>query len=145
MNHVLRIALIFGFSGMVVWGQESSTPATTDHGNDEENSKAETQPPDPKLEDSPDDLWTRNYLTGEWGGARTSLEDHGIKLDFRLTQTYQGVASGGSNTHFAYGGKLDIFLTLDGHKAGLWEGFFVNMHAENKFGHSINSDAGGGG
>ena len=60
MNQVIRIGLIIAFSTVVGWGQESSTPAIAEPGDDEEKSKAEEQPPGPELEDAPDDLWTRN-------------------------------------------------------------------------------------
>ena len=89
-----------------------------------------------------DNIWSREKLTGDWGGARTDLLNHGIDIGLRLTQYYQGVASGGRNTNFAYGGKFDIWLNLDGHKAGLWEDFFLHVRAENQFGESILSDAG---
>ena len=95
-----------------------------------------------KLEDHSDDFWSRKYLTGDWGGERAKLAEHGITLDLRLSQFYQGVASGGKNTNFAYGGMLDYILKLDGKKLGLWEGLFVTMHAETQFGHSINGNAG---
>ena len=106
----------------------------------------DAQAKDAKTEDPTEkfrgDLWTRKKLTGDWGGARTDLFNHGLDIDLRLTQYYQGVAKGGSNTNFAYGGKFDIILNLDGHKAGLWEGFFVNVHAETQFGNDIETDAG---
>ncbi len=89
-----------------------------------------------------DDIGTREKLTGDWGGARTDLENHGVKIDLRLTQYFQGVADGGSNTNFAYGGKFDIILDLDGQKMGLWEGLFINVHAEEQFGNGILADAG---
>ncbi len=81
-------------------------------------------------------------MTGDWGGARTGLAEHGIDIDLRLTQFYQGVASGGANTNFAYGGKLDYILNIDGKKLGLWNGLLVTMHAETQFGESINGDVG---
>ncbi len=96
----------------------------------------------PKGEDYSGDIWSRKYLTGDWGGLRTDLADHGIKFNFRLSQFYQGVASGGANTNFEYGGKLDYILDIDGQKLGLWPGLFVTMHAETLFGHSIDGDAG---
>jgi hypothetical protein len=37
-------------------------------------------------------------LTGSWGGVRTRWKDKGVVLDSSLTQFYQGVASGGSET-----------------------------------------------
>lgn len=142
MNHVIRIALVFASSAAVGWGQESSSPATTNQGKAETRPQAETDTLGAKLEDSSDDLWTRKYFTGDWGGVRTNLADHGIKLDFRLTQYYQGIVSGGANTTSEYGGKLDYILNIDGHKLGLWEGLFVNVHAETHFGLSIDGDAG---
>ena len=53
-----------------------------------------------------DDIWTRKKLTGDWYGLRSDLAEHGINLDFRLSQYYQGVTSGGKNTNGAYGGHL---------------------------------------
>ncbi len=90
---------------------------------------------------SPDDRWAGKLL-GDWGGERTKLADKGITLDLRLTQYFRGVANGGSNTNFAYGGKMDYILNIDGHKLGLWEGLMISVHAENQFGNSIIDDAG---
>jgi len=92
--------------------------------------------------DNPDDIRTRKKLTGDWGGLRTDLAEHGVNLDLRLTQYFQGVTSGGVNTNGAYGGKFDYLLNLDGQKLGLWEGLFAIMHAETQFGNSILGDAG---
>jgi len=112
-------------------------------GSDPPTSQPTTAPPTTAPAVAPDDdIWTREQLTGDWFGLRSDLADHGITLKLRLVQFYQGVASGGANTNFAYGGKLDYILNIDGHKLGLWEGLFVKMHAETQFGHSINGDAG---
>ena len=83
------------------------------------------------------DLWTRDKILGDWGGARTDLEQNGITLDLRLMQFYQGVTSGGANTGGEYGGIMDYILNVDGHKLGLWPGFFVKMHATTQFGDGI--------
>lgn len=58
------------------------------------------------------------------------------------TQFYQGVASGGREQTFKYGGKLDYEFTFLGEKLGLNEGFFAFMHAETRFGEDINAQAG---
>lgn len=92
------------------------------------------------------DSWWRQLLdspnlTGNWGGRRDCLAEHGIIYQGYLTQFYQGVASGGSEQRFSYGGKLDNFLTFQGEKLGLWEGLLVNMHAETRFGQDANRDA----
>jgi porin len=87
-------------------------------------------------------IWTRDKLTGDWGGWRTDLQKSGIDFDAKLTNYFQSVASGGANTKSAYGGKLDYILKFDGQKLGLSEGFFVTVHAESQFGQSILGDAG---
>ncbi len=90
----------------------------------------------------PDDIWARKKLTGDWYGLRSDLAQHGINLDIRLSQYFQGVTSGGANTNGAYGGKLDYYLNVDGSKIGLWEGLGMIMHTETQFGNSILGDAG---
>ncbi len=84
------------------------------------------------------DLWTRERLTGNWLGARSQLLDCGVNFDFFATQFYQGIAAGGREQEFAYGGKLDYLFNLDGGKLGLWDGLFVDFHAETRYGKSVN-------
>ncbi len=52
----------------------------------------------------------RDTLAGDWGGGRTWLREHGISLQLRLTQFYQGLASGDGDHAFEYGGKADLLL-----------------------------------
>jgi len=81
---------------------------------------------------------SRSKMTGDWFGRRSCLAERGLALDIYGTQFYQGVASGGRNRDWEYGGKLDYLLGLDGGKLGLWQGFFVNLHGETRFGNSVN-------
>lgn len=74
-------------------------------------------------------------------GFQADLAEHGITYNAALTQFYQGVAHGGANETFKYGGKVDQFFNFDGQKLGLWEGLFVSMHAETRFGEDVNLDA----
>ena len=76
----------------------------------------------------------RTKLTGDWWGARSELIENGVKLDASTTQYYQGVASGGFQQGFRYGGRNDYFLNVDGEKAGLWRGFSVSLHGETRYG-----------
>src|SRR5262249_34960122 len=80
----------------------------------------------------------RLKLTGNWFGLRDTLATAGITLDVNLTQFFQGVASGGQDRNFKYGGKVDYFLDIDGNKAGLWKGFLVTMHVETRYGEDVN-------
>jgi porin len=90
-----------------------------------------------------DSIWTRDKLTGDWGGARTYLSDHGIDIDLRLTQYFQGVTSGGRDTNSEYGGTVDYRLKVDTNKLlGTWQGFSVDLHARTRFGNDISADAG---
>lgn len=83
-------------------------------------------------------LLERSKLTGDWLGARTRLLEQGITLDISTTQFYQGVASGGLEQEFPYGGRNDYFLNVDGQKAGLWQGLFITLHGETRYGESPN-------
>jgi porin len=77
-------------------------------------------------------------LTGDWFGCRTALRDYGLTFDVSTTQFYQGVASGGLEQAFSYGGRNDYFLSVDGQKLGLWQGLFINLHGETRYGESAN-------
>ena len=89
-----------------------------------------------------DSLDERSKLTGNWFGARDRWTDRGVALDVNLTEFFQGVASGGKDQTFNYGGKLDYYLDIDGDKAGLGDGFLVSMHAETRYGDDVNSSTG---
>ena len=76
------------------------------------------------------DLMAKSTLTGDWGGARSTLADNGVTLDFRYTSFYQGLAAGTGNKDFEYGGKADAFINFDSSKMGLWEGGGFRSHIE---------------
>ncbi len=77
-------------------------------------------------------------LTGDWGGGRSWLLDHGMTLKPRLTQFYQGMSSGEGDHSFEYGGKADVLFNADLSKLGFWNGFSMVVHAEYNFGQSAN-------
>jgi porin len=84
----------------------------------------------------------RPKLTGDWLGLREDLRDKGVTFDLSATEYYQGVASGGVQDTFRFGGRGDYLLNVDGEKAGLWKGLFINVHAESVYGDSVNSATG---
>ena len=91
-----------------------------------------------------DSVWTRDKLTGDWGGTRSDLSDHGVDIGLRLTQYYQSVANGGVDENDEYGGTMDYRLKIDTHKLfGTWEGFSIDMHARTRYGQDVLADAGG--
>jgi porin len=81
---------------------------------------------------------SRPKLTGDWGGPREELRGHGITLDISATEYYQGTASGGIHDGFEFGGRADYLLNIDGQKAGLWQGLYINLHGETVYGDSVN-------
>jgi porin len=84
----------------------------------------------------------RDTLTGDWGGGRTWLKEHGITLKPRLTQFYQGLSAGEGDHGFEYGGKADLLLNADLGKLGFWNGLSLTVHAEYNFGKSVNQRGG---
>jgi porin len=94
------------------------------------------------LPDYSGDLWTRAFLTGDWGGPRTDLASAGVQLDIDWTQTLQSVVDGGRDTGTAYGGALDYAITLDLMRMGVMPGAIVKLRAESRYGESVNGDSG---
>jgi porin len=56
-----------------------------------------------------DDIWTRDKLTGDWGGARTALSDRGIDISPTWIGEALGTAAGG----FRQGTSLEHRFELD--------------------------------
>lgn len=87
-------------------------------------------------------LCERPLLLGSVFGIRDSLGNNGITVNVDNYEFYQGVASGGINDAFRYGGRNDYFVNVNGEKAGLWKGFFIDLHGETRYGNTVNSDTG---
>lgn len=101
---------------------------------------APATPPPPPSYAGP--LLERSKLTGNWFGTRDALRDHGFTWDISSTQFYQGVTTGGLRDGFAYGGRADYLLNINGEKAGLWKGLFIDLHGETRYGDSANDRTG---
>ena len=89
-----------------------------------------------------DSIWTRPTLTGDWFGLRPELKDHGVTLGIELTQFGSGLLSGQGSDEWAYGGKLDLYLNVNGAQAGLWNGLFVLVRGEQNYGQDLNGFGG---
>jgi porin len=85
------------------------------------------QAPDP-------DLFHQEELTGDWNGTRTRWKDKGFELVSSLTQFYQGVASGGTETGSEYNGTVQAELKFDFGKLVGWEHWLAEVKAETRFG-----------
>ena len=89
-----------------------------------------------------DSLAERDALTGDWGGGRTWLKEHGVTIAPRLSQFYQGISSGDGEHGYEYGGKADLRVGLDLGRLGLWDGFSMTVQADFNFGDTVNGRAG---
>jgi porin len=98
----------------------------------------------PALPNYGGDFWHREFLTGDWGGARTDLAKNGILFDLGVTQVLQGNAHGGKDTRNAirYSGSADYTIKLDTARMDLWPGGLFVIRGETQFGQSINSKVG---
>ncbi|MCK5805838.1 MAG: carbohydrate porin [Lentisphaeria bacterium] len=72
-------------------------------------------------------------LLGDVWGLRAPAET-GIDFRMEASNFYFGVLDGSGGSDVSAGGKLDLFFDMDGQKAGLWPGLFVNVHGEFRYG-----------
>ncbi len=82
------------------------------------------------------------YLFGNAGGARDYLVDHGVYVDFGVTQFAQRNVSGGDRKESRYPGSMDGWLWFDTGKAGLWPGGAAFLHGEGRWPSNLDSEVG---
>ena len=80
------------------------------------------------------DFLHQEELTGDWGGTRTKWKNKGVEVDSSLTQFYQGIASGGTETGSEYNGTLQARLAFDVGKLAGWNFWSAEVKAETRFG-----------
>lgn len=89
-----------------------------------------------------DSLCCRPKLTGDWGGLRPRLASRGVLFDLYSTNFYSQVFNGGLQETAQYRGRMDYLVNIDGEKAGLWKGLFIDLHGESIWGNTINQYTG---
>lgn len=91
----------------------------------------------PEKQPSMAEKWTTgDYMTGNWNGLRTQLEDHGLKITPRIIYSPFGKTKGGMvDTRKGAGYTLfSIDATLDTEKMDLWKGGTAYVLYQNKKG-----------
>jgi porin len=82
-------------------------------------------------------------LLGDVGGLRRP-EETGIDFRLEATNFYHGMLGGdpgllsADDDDLTFAGKFDLFVNIDGQKAGLWPGLFINIHGEYRYGDNTN-------
>jgi porin len=108
------------------------------------------------------DLFSRSKLSGDWGGIRNDMSEHGVTLDLDATHVTQHVASGGYDGSLlsrfpgnrisqtfpglpetASDAMFNMLLKIDTGKAGLWPGGFLTVRGEGRVGDSLGIRPGG--
>ena len=67
-------------------------------------------------------VWTRDTLTGDWGGARTRLSEQGFDVGLDYIGEFLANTSGGVRRGALYQGLLKTALDFDVDKMGGWKG-----------------------
>ena len=139
MTRVLAGAAILLTAVSVIYGQSptpspatSTTPTAEKVKNDQQAATSSaaapaTPEPDP-------DFWTQQEFTGDWGGTRSRWKEKGIELEFKLSNFFQGVASGGLQEEFEYNGKFEFVMKFDLGKVAGWKYWSSEIKAEARWG-----------
>src|SRR5262245_15509822 len=122
----------WAFAPEVVCGQSPTpVPATGPSAQHATTAADQTPPASPPPATG---LLEQEELTGNWGGLRTRWKDKGVVLDSSLTQFYQGVSSGGTETGSEYNGTAQAGLEFDFGKLAGWQFWSAEIEAELRFG-----------
>ena len=108
---------------------------------------AEPEPQNPPLtpgevegpsEPPPD--WSHGlHLTGEWGGARLWLDEHGVTFDIvYAAETFANAAAQEAGQNATFTGHLDVAVTLETQDLGLWPGGKFYVLGQTNHGQGIN-------
>ncbi|HHP7231822.1 MAG TPA: carbohydrate porin [Xenococcaceae cyanobacterium] len=90
------------------------------------------------------DFSSRTQITGDWGGARSALAEEGVFIGIYSTTDLQGIVDGGRRSRDDLGitQNLDLALTLDTGRLGLWSAGLIQVSLQSRFGNGISDDAG---
>ncbi len=75
-----------------------------------------------KPQASTDDLWTRDKLSGDWGGARTALSQRGIDISINYIGESFGMVAGGFRQGVDYEHRFELSIDADLEKLAGWTG-----------------------
>jgi porin len=137
--------LIVGLGLLVAtWGQAQDVGAPAQPATQPSSQPAKMPSVLPTVPVYGGDPWHRQYLTGDWGGARQKLADNGVLFQFDFTQLIQGNAHGGKDTTnaFRYSGAVEYKLTLDTARLKLWPGGLIVLKGETQIADNINPKVG---
>lgn len=123
-------------------GNSSNISKTSSEARPSPSAEPSKSPTVPAASPDPENFWTREELSGDWGGTRKKWEEHGVSFELSWTGFFQGTASGGLETSADYGGKLTGVMTLDTGKLGWWKNGKFLVKVDNRHGDSASESTG---
>ncbi|HBR94429.1 MAG TPA: hypothetical protein DEA90_09725 [Opitutae bacterium] len=88
-------------------------------------------------------LFERERLTGDWGGARSDLEEYGITPFFYYDAIVGANVSGGIQDDEEFTGQIYAGLDFDFEKLFGWESTTMKLSVVNRHGDSVSKNVGG--
>jgi porin len=85
-------------------------------------------------------LATDTQLSGDWGGARTRLEQEGFKVTFQYWTDIAGNLVGGREQGFTYTDSFNLSLDFDLEKLLRWKGGGFHVIFTNRDGTSLSTN-----
>jgi len=127
---LIFVPALFAINGSVLAQDPSPSPSPSP------SPESAVTKPAPAASPTPEpDFWHREKLTGDWAGDRERVKNEGLEMDFKLTQFYQGVASGGLRQGSEYNGKFEFVMKLDfGKMSKKWQWWSSEIKTEVRFG-----------
>jgi porin len=86
------------------------------------------------------DFWTRDALTGNWGGERSALENAGVLIAADSIDETLGNVSGGIRTGAIYEGRLEVLATLKLDQLIGWTGATLHTNAYQIHGRGLSAN-----
>lgn len=88
------------------------------------------------------DLWSRDTMTGDWGGLRAAMADHGVSIALSEISEVLGNVSGGQRQGFDYMGRTELAVDLDLERIAGWRGAQIHVngyqiHGRGLTGHNL--------
>jgi porin len=87
-------------------------------------------------------FWTRETLTGDWGGVRKTLADRGVEFTITYKSDVLANVSGGVRRRTEHLGNVDLILDVDAEKLVGWKGGSLHIYGLNDHGGNPSQDTG---
>lgn len=127
----------------IIWPLSSVSFGQTESSDSTQNLSASTAHKTMRrLENYGSGLFSRAYLTGDWGGARSGLARKGVSFRLDFTNVLQSVLHGGAERGTEFGMSVDFWAKVDLERMELIPGGSLTFRVEGDVGNSIITQAG---